>query len=332
MEFKMYKFRLKYLFLVIFVSVVNFTVPMVDRACDICLGQQPAANFHQFGCGHSFCQGCVGGQLDQADRDQSLIPLRCLDHACQARFTDADLDNLAFAAPLAPLVRQIKNRKKDILNLDKKRSGEDVDIRTRIWMYFNTQDCPNCHYTIQKNEGCNHMTCKKCAHEFCWICLGNWKTKTGGFTHIGNYTCLKNPVKQYAPFIAAAALVAGTIGTTSLIYKKYQDYKQKQKESKPTKPKTGATSAKVEDYMQKLKDKDKNDNSKSTIIPQTLFGLGVFGVLQTQFQNNNWSQRTNVLVNAGIGIASGYLIKPICKAIFGKRTKPQIKKAKVAIK
>ena len=47
------------------------------------------------------------------------------------------------------------------------------------WLLVNTKQCPNCHKYIEKNQGCNHMTCRKeaggCGYEFCWICLGEWK-------------------------------------------------------------------------------------------------------------------------------------------------------------
>ena len=35
-----------------------------------------------------------------------------------------------------------------------------------------TKECPNCQYVIEKNGGCNHMTCQHCKYQWCWICGG----------------------------------------------------------------------------------------------------------------------------------------------------------------
>lgn len=34
---------------------------------------------------------------------------------------------------------------------------------------------PNCGWRIQKTDGCDHITCRKCRHEFCWQCLASHK-------------------------------------------------------------------------------------------------------------------------------------------------------------
>ena len=48
------------------------------------------------------------------------------------------------------------------------------DSETANWISANTKECPTCQSTIEKNGGCNHMTCRKCKHEFCWMCMGLW--------------------------------------------------------------------------------------------------------------------------------------------------------------
>ncbi len=57
-----------------------------------------------------------------------------------------------------------------------KNTSESENVK---WLIANTKQCPQCKKFIEKNQGCNHMTCSKsfggCGHEFCWICLGDWK-------------------------------------------------------------------------------------------------------------------------------------------------------------
>merc|ERR1719320_1097450 len=43
------------------------------------------------------------------------------------------------------------------------------------WIMANTKKCPKCRVNIEKNQGCMHMTCRQCRHEFCWLCKGDWK-------------------------------------------------------------------------------------------------------------------------------------------------------------
>jgi hypothetical protein len=33
-----------------------------------------------------------------------------------------------------------------------------------------TKKCPTCNNLITKNKGCDHMICRMCGSNFCWIC------------------------------------------------------------------------------------------------------------------------------------------------------------------
>uniref|UniRef100_A0A0K0EH93 RBR-type E3 ubiquitin transferase n=1 Tax=Strongyloides stercoralis TaxID=6248 RepID=A0A0K0EH93_STRER len=66
-----------------------------------------------------------------------------------------------------------------------KRKCED-DSETSNYIRAHTKECPKCHTTIEKNGGCNHMTCKFCSNEFCYVCLGQWKEHGTSY-----YSCSK---------------------------------------------------------------------------------------------------------------------------------------------
>lgn len=59
------------------------------------------------------------------------------------------------------------------------------DTKNAQWLKANTRPCPSCKTPIEKNDGCNHMTCKNAGckplpgcrssaatHQFCWVCMG----------------------------------------------------------------------------------------------------------------------------------------------------------------
>ena len=59
-----------------------------------------------------------------------------------------------------------------------------TDRANMDWIISHTKPCPSCKRPIEKNQGCMHMTCTRCGHHFCWLCLGDWGKhgeSTGGY-------------------------------------------------------------------------------------------------------------------------------------------------------
>eukprot|EP01112_Ceratiomyxa_fruticulosa_P018754 TRINITY_DN6046_c0_g1_i1.p1 TRINITY_DN6046_c0_g1~~TRINITY_DN6046_c0_g1_i1.p1 ORF type:complete len:581 (+),score=135.14 TRINITY_DN6046_c0_g1_i1:247-1989(+) len=67
-----------------------------------------------------------------------------------------------------------------------KAENNEADQRFQNWAKANTKDCPKCHSNIEKNGGCNHMTCASCKHQFCWLCKENYVSG-----HFQNGKCQK---------------------------------------------------------------------------------------------------------------------------------------------
>jgi len=106
--------------------------------------------------GHAFCFECGGFPHDPATCDQAR----------------------KWHETSAKLKAQYTTKSK---NSDSKQTN---DLATLVWLAKNTKACPKCNTNIQKNEGCNHMTCSKCSHQFCWICMGPWAPHNKSY-----YTC-----------------------------------------------------------------------------------------------------------------------------------------------
>uniref|UniRef100_A0AC34GXJ2 RBR-type E3 ubiquitin transferase n=1 Tax=Panagrolaimus sp. ES5 TaxID=591445 RepID=A0AC34GXJ2_9BILA len=82
------------------------------------------------------------------------------------------------------------------------------DSETSNWLNANTKDCPQCHVTIEKDGGCNHMTCRSvtCKFEFCWMCLGPWKPHGSGWYSCNRYEDKEAKEARSAQEVSRAAL------------------------------------------------------------------------------------------------------------------------------
>jgi ariadne-1 len=71
---------------------------------------------------------------------------------CGQRFCFACLEEAHSPAPCHLVKSWIQKNNSDKENTD--------------WLLANTRICPQCRVPIEKNAGCNHMTCRHCKHEF----------------------------------------------------------------------------------------------------------------------------------------------------------------------
>ncbi|MCJ1436479.1 hypothetical protein MMC27_005858 [Xylographa pallens] len=103
------------------------------------------------------CEYAVQCSIKKKDLNQIVPSVDC---ACHHRFCFGCTMNDHQPTPCGLVKKWIKK-------------CED-DSETANWISANTKECPKCNSTIEKNGGCNHMTCRKCKHEFCWMCMGLW--------------------------------------------------------------------------------------------------------------------------------------------------------------
>jgi len=100
------------------------------------------------------------------------------------------------------------------------------ESETANWILANTKPCPKCSSRIEKNQGCNHMTCSGCRYEFCWICMGNW-TEHGANTG-GYYKCNKFDVGNEGNDQSDAAKAKRELDRYLHYYKRYHNHSQAQ--------------------------------------------------------------------------------------------------------
>ncbi|KAJ4837687.1 hypothetical protein Tsubulata_013497, partial [Turnera subulata] len=69
-----------------------------------------------------------------------------------------------------------KHRPIDCATVTKWNLKNSSESENLTWKKAYTKSCPKCNRSIEKWEGCMHMTCgEPCKYQFCWLCLGDWK-------------------------------------------------------------------------------------------------------------------------------------------------------------
>ncbi|KAG9307463.1 hypothetical protein G9A89_017293 [Geosiphon pyriformis] len=68
---------------------------------------------------------------------------------------------------------QAEAEERALQEAEKERQAEEA---TNVLINEQTKGCPKCATKIEKNGGCEHMTCRApgCGYEFCWLCLADF--------------------------------------------------------------------------------------------------------------------------------------------------------------
>ncbi|CAE6487568.1 unnamed protein product [Rhizoctonia solani] len=89
---------------------------------------------------------------------------------------------------------------------------ERDNAASEAYISQHAKQCPNpsCGRRIEKSEGCDHMTCRLpagCGHEFCWVCLADYRPIRRDGNHHHNSTCrYYAPVQAFQPGLTAPTL------------------------------------------------------------------------------------------------------------------------------
>ncbi|PRP81053.1 ankyrin repeat and IBR domain-containing protein 1-like [Planoprotostelium fungivorum] len=79
---------------------------------------------------------------------------------------------------------KLRARYQSQYQMEKKKLEEVISTLAENYIKSMTKKCPRCTSNIEKNGGCNHMSCSRCSFQFCWMCGENWATTHYGCTHV----------------------------------------------------------------------------------------------------------------------------------------------------
>ncbi|CAG8571893.1 1791_t:CDS:2, partial [Racocetra fulgida] len=186
-------------------SMIPKFVKVPGFVCEICCDDEDIETL-ALSCGHRFCRSCYEHYLTQKIKEEGESRrISCMANGCNVIVDEKTVELAvnndihesceyaiechvpqASLTSIVPTVEcscshrfcfgcSLPDHQPSICTLVKRwiKKCED-DSETANWISAHTKECGKCHSTIEKNGGCNHMTCRKCKYEFCWVCMGPW--------------------------------------------------------------------------------------------------------------------------------------------------------------
>ncbi|KAL9658444.1 hypothetical protein ABK040_005988 [Willaertia magna] len=187
------------------------------KDCELCWGE--LQNPFTLICSHEFCKSCLGLNFESLDIEKTLCCPSCESELCISdiseiindenlleekstialnRFILSNKDKFRFCHKCGQICEIIEDNRFDCPVCKKnycvlcekshsgnRKCGEDEE-NERLFSEFlknNTKPCPKCDNPIEKNSGCNHITCK-CGAHFCWECLFLGKNSKEVYEHL----------------------------------------------------------------------------------------------------------------------------------------------------
>eukprot|EP00466_Bigelowiella_natans_P013195 jgi/Bigna1/87465/estExt_fgenesh1_pg.C_200191 len=178
-------------------------------SCGICLCDLPKSSFQNVACNHNYCKDCYSRYLEVWIKDGKVINLTCPESNCSREISSDEIMRCV-DEETAKKYEKFKRDKEVAASSDQRwcitpncegilrkktgsrKGGVTHSLHDRqpvnyakprfagiagtlsIEAHHNVKKCPQCRADIEKNSGCNHMTCYQCKYEFCWICGGKY--------------------------------------------------------------------------------------------------------------------------------------------------------------
>merc|ERR1711964_572897 len=168
--------------------------------CVVCMETKPEAAFAQLGCGHStLCNECmithINTQVDTMNCARITCPHYDALNSCKHHILDQEVQAILSGADYETYTTKLQ-RFKELMSAEVTKG----DAAFEKWKKENTKPCPGCDKPIEKNQGCNHMTCAVCQCEFCWTCGGPYvAAKTPYSGPFANTRCDSSTCNYYGP-------------------------------------------------------------------------------------------------------------------------------------